>query len=137
MQSSTRTLLMLFLLAAGGVSALAFVAFRYARVIEPGASATAEAASQVESFIRVRSAMRREVDSWGGSGARQRELTLARDRALALHGMDLDSYVEIRRLYRSWRGGRLRAGSPMAATFERRRSALDGVDLASYELLDS
>jgi hypothetical protein len=119
------------------VTALAFVAFRYARVIEPGASASAEAANQVESFIRVRTAMRREVDSWGSAGARQRELTLARDRALALYGMDLDSYVEIRVLYRSWRGGRLRAGSPMAATFEGRRSALGGVDLGDYELLDS
>jgi len=137
MHSPTRTLLILLFLAVGGVSALTFVAYKYARVIETASSAPAEAVGRVDSFIRVRTAMRREIDSWGGSGPRQRELSLARDRALALHRMDRDSYVEIRGLYRNWLAGRLGAGSTIAATFEGRRSALGRVDLGAYELLDS
>jgi hypothetical protein len=137
MHSPARTLLILLFLAVGGVSALAFVAYRYAQVIETDSSVPAEAVRRVESFIRVRTAMRREIDSWGGSGPRQRELTLVRDRALALHRVDRESYVEIRGLYRNWLAGRLRAGSTMAAMFEGRRSALGRVDLGAYELLDS
>ena len=52
-------------------------------------------------------------------------------------GIDLESYAEVRQLYRAWRRGRLRAGTPMAAALEGRRAVLRELDLGVYEPLDS
>lgn len=137
MHSPTRTILILLVLAAGGLSALGFIAYRYTRLLEGTEMSTVDAARRVEAFIRVRQGMRSEIDSWNGAKAHRESLTAVRDRALALHGIDIETYREVRQLYRAWRRGRLRAGTPMAAAFEERRAVLRELDLGLYEALDS
>jgi hypothetical protein len=137
MHSQSRTILILLVLAIGGVSALAFIAYRYTRVLDEGTVSTEEAVRQVEAFIRVRGGMMREIASWEGGAYSREALAVVRDRALALHDVDPETYGEVRTLYRAWRDGRLRAGTPVAAALERRRGELRGLDLGVYEPLDS
>jgi hypothetical protein len=136
-QNTTRTLLILLVLAVGGVTSLAFLAYRYTRLVENGATFRGETARRVEAFIAVREAMCEEIDSWPGGSPRPAALILVRDRALLLHGLGTVAYAETRESYRSWLEGRLRAGTPMASALEGRRDDLGRVDLGSYERLDS
>jgi hypothetical protein len=137
MHNPTRTILILMVLAVGGLSALGFIAYRYTRLLEGTEITGADAAQRVEAFIRVRQGMLSEIDSWNEGEAHRESLTAVRDRALALHGIDLETYTEVRQLYRAWRRGRLRAGTPMAAALEARRAVLRELDLGVYEPLDS
>jgi hypothetical protein len=137
MHSQSRTILILMLLAIGGVSALAFIAYRYTRVLDEGVVSDEESVRQVDAFIRVRQGMMREVGSWEDGAFSREALAVVRDRALALHDVDPQKYAEIRTLYRAWRDGRLRAGTPVASAFERRREKLREIDLGVHEPLDS
>lgn len=137
MHNPTRTILILMVLAVGGLTALGFIAYRYTRMLEATGTTTEEAARRVDVFIKVRQGMRNEIDSWSDGQPNRESLTAVRDRALALHGVDLDTYSEVRESYRAWRGGRLRAGTPMAAALEGRREELGRADLGTYEPLDS
>jgi len=137
MHNSTRTILILMVLAVGGLSALGFIAYRYTRVLEASGISAEDAAQRVDVFIQVRQGMRSEIDSWHDGGGHRESLTAVRDRGLALHGIDLETYAEVRQLYRAWRRGRLRAGTPMATALEGRREVLREVDLGVYEPLDS
>ena len=138
MQHQSRTLLILIAVAVAGVWALGYGAQRYARMIDGRQGATAnQATGDVDSFIEVRRAMRREIDSWSGGASRSDSLVLARDRAMVMYRVDPQDYAEVRRLYRIWREGRLQAGTSMAAALERRRQELTRVDLGDYEPLDS
>ena len=138
MGQPTRTLLILLALALGGISALAFMAQRYARVVDArGGPSVERELARVDGFIAVRSAMQREVRSWGRGGPRAEALKLARDRGLLLHGVNREDYAEVREHYRAWREGRQQAGSALVAALERRRSQLRSVDLGPYESLDS
>ena len=93
MNKPARILLILLVLAIGGVSALGFLAQRYGRLVEAGAVVSSEElARQVEGFIAVRRAMRREIDSWSDA-PRPRSLSLVRDRALMQHGLRPDDYT--------------------------------------------
>jgi hypothetical protein len=124
-------------LAVGGLSALGFIAYRYTRLLEGSGISTDDAARRVNAFIQVRHGMRSEIDSWNDGDPHRESLTVVRDRALALHGIELETYAEVRELYRAWRRGRLRAGTPMAAALEGRREELRELDLGVYEPLDS
>jgi hypothetical protein len=137
MHNPTRTILILMVLAVGGLSALGLIAYRYTRLLEGTAVSSEEAARRVDAFIRVRRGMRSEIDSWSDGDSHREALTVVRDRALALHDVDLETYAKIRRSYRAWRRGRLRAGTPMAAALEARREDLRKLDLGIYEPLDS
>jgi hypothetical protein len=132
-----RTLLILLVVAVGGVSALGYLAYRYTRLIEGEVTSGEDAVRRVDAFIAVRRAMRREIDSWHDAGPRPETLILVRNRTLVLHGLDPEAYAETRRVYRSWRGGRARPGTPMAAALEGRREELGRVELGPYEPLDS
>jgi hypothetical protein len=124
-------------LVVGGLSALGFIAYRYTRMLDGTGISTEDAAQRVNAFIQVRHGMRNEIDSWHDGDPHRESLTVVRDRALALHGIDLETYAQVRELYRAWRRGRLRAGTPMAAALEKRREELQGLDLGVYEPLDS
>jgi hypothetical protein len=137
MHNPTRTILILMVLAVGGLTALGFIAYRYTRLLEASGTTPEEAAQRVGVFIKVRQGMRSEIDSWNDGQPHRESLTAVRDRALALHGVDLATYAEVRESYRAWRGGRLRAGTSMAAALEGRREELGRVDLGVYEPLDS
>ena len=137
MHNSTRTILILMVLAVGGLSALGFIAYRYTRLLEGNGISAEDAARRVNAFIRVRQGMRSEIDSWNDGDPHRESLTAVRDRALALHAIDLAAYAEVRQFYRAWRRGRLRAGTPMAAALEGRREVLRELDLGVYEPLDS
>jgi len=137
MHNPTRTILILMVLAVGGLTALGFIAYRYTRLLETTGTTTEEAARRVDVFIKVRQGMRSEIDSWNDGQPHRESLTAVRDRALALYGVDLDSYAVVRESYRAWRRGRLRAGTPMASALEGRREELRRLDLGVYEPLDS
>jgi hypothetical protein len=139
MHHQSRTLLILTAVALAGVWALGYGAQRYATLLEgrQGGATLQRAAGDLEGFIAVRRAMRREIDSWSRGASRREALVLARDRAMVMHRVDPQAYAEMRRLYRSWREGRLEAGTVMASALERRRQELTRVDLGDYESLDS
>ena len=137
MHHTTRTLSILGTIAIGGVVALGYGAHRYSRVLERRLPEDGPVRAQVEAFIAVRRGMRAAIDA-AGTGARPVEgLLAARERALAVGPLDTRAYDELRRAYRAWRAGRLRASAPLGAAFERQRRELDRVDLGVYESLDS
>jgi len=130
--------LLLLVFAVGGVAALGFLASRYTGILEgEGADSSQGLSGKLEGFIVVRRAMRRAIDGWDRGQPHPGALNRARDRALALHGIDPVAYAEARTEYRIWRAGRSRAGSQVASALERRREELARVDLGDYEGLDS
>jgi hypothetical protein len=137
MHHTTRTLLILIFVAVAGVGALGYGAYRYARILEGRMPSTTSLERRVDAFIEVRRGMRSVIDGWGGGPAQADALMLARDRAILMNRVDPGEYAAVRRQYRAWRAGQLRAGTPMAAALERRRQELARVDLGSYESLDS
>ena len=138
MHNPNRTLLIMIVVAVGGVCALGYGAQRYARILDGGQAASAkQTTGDVDGFVEVRRAMRREIDSWSEGASRREALVLARDRAMVMHQVNPQAYAETRRLYRVWREGRLQAGTAAAAALERRREQLARVDLGDYEPLDS
>ena len=137
MPNATRTILLLVVLAVGGLWALGYTAQRYARLLHTSAETAEDATRRVEGFVRVRRAMLREIVTWEDGSVDAEALRRARDRALALHRIDPRAYAEIRELYRAWREGRLQAGTSVAAALERRREEVWALHLGSHEPLDS
>jgi len=138
MHNHNRTLMIMIVVAVGGVCVLGYGAQRYARILDGGQGLTVEQATgDIDGFIEVRRAMRREIDSWSSGASRREALILARDRAMVMHQVKPQAYAEMRRLYRTWREGRLQAGTAPAAALERKRQELTRVDLGAYEPLDS
>jgi len=162
MSQQSRILLIVAVFAIAGVSALAFLADRYAKAlggragdaqapvagsVSPDANdapqprwkreATARALVQVDGFIGVRKRIRAEIDRHGGQLGGRADFTTARTRALAESGMDPAVYTKVRGMFRTWRIGRLDGTSVMATAFEQRREQLAILDLGSYEELDS
>jgi hypothetical protein len=154
-------MMILLALAFAGVSGLAFMAHRYGKILEQraatsdrrdsrtssrvkwtrsgqaGPRASVEsAAGLVHGFIVVRRAVRERIDQLDGRLPRTQDVVAARDGALAESGMSAETYAEVRRVYRAWRDGRGRTGTPMADAFEARRNDLERLDLGDYELLD-
>ena len=132
-----RTLGIVIALGVVAVLGLGYIAQRYSTVLEGPRAPVLEARREVDHFIKVRRGMRQQSDSWKSGRARNNALTATRDRALLLHGVDPESYAEVRRQYRAWRDGQLGAGTPMATALERRKDELDRLDLGAYESLDS
>lgn len=131
MSRESRTLAIVLGMALAALAALGYVADRYGRMI--GSRASGKPAD-VEAFIVVRKAMREAIPA-GDGPPDAAALKVVRDRALERAGMPLERYVSIRAGYRSWRRGRLAAGT-LANAFDVRRSQLDRVDLGRYEPLD-
>jgi hypothetical protein len=159
MTQQSRMLLIILLLSIGGVSALMFVAQRYARVLErqaPAAAAPAADAAQsaaatesqwrreaidralehVDGFIGVRRRLQAEIDRRGGRLTGPEAFSALRGEALTAAGIDVGVYRTVREQFRSWRSGRLDRHSLMAAAFERRRKILEQLDLGVHEVLD-
>jgi hypothetical protein len=136
MPNPTRTILLLVVMAVGALWALGYTAQRYARLLQGADWTAAEAVRGVEDFIKVRRAMLREVETWGAGPADRDALWRARDGAIVRHGADPGTYAEIRSLWRAWREGRLRPGSPVAEALERRRSEVQTLHLGPHEPLD-
>jgi hypothetical protein len=137
MHSTPRTLLILGAIAVGGVSALGYGAYRYSRVLEDRLPSAEDARARVEAFVEVRRGMRGVIDAGAVAASPAPALAAARDRAIAAGPLDAGAYDELRRAYRAWRAGELRAGSTLGSAFESRRRDLDRVDLGPYESLDS
>ena len=163
MTHQSRMLLIIALLSVGGVSALMYMAHRYASVLEQQAAAPQQAApsdsgrqssvparepawkraaaaralARVDEFIDVRSRIRAEIDRRGGAMPDQAEFLTVRSGALTATGMGLADYGDMRDLFRSWRRGRLDRSSLMSAAFEERRTELEPLDLGEHESLDS
>ena len=132
-----RTLGIIAALGVVAVVSLSYIAQRYSKVLEGQSSSVLGARQEVDQFIQVRRGMRQQIDSWKGGPPRQNALTATRDRALLLHGVDPESYAEVRRQYRAWREGKLGAGTPLAAALERRKDELGRLDQGAYEPLDT
>jgi hypothetical protein len=153
-------LLIIAVLAIGGVSALSYMANRYAQVLTqesaggaPGSTArtttapvrqpmwqreaTARALARVDRFIGVRSRIRAEIDRRGGRLPGAEIFDDLRESALNESGMDLVDYGSVREMFRSWRQGRIDQRNLMAVAFEQRKAELARLDLGEYESLDS
>ena len=144
MSRETRILLVMAVLAVGGVTSLALMARRYVKILDvrPAAATrpvapAAAALVEVDAFIEVRRTIRRAIDAQSGGGSPAAPLRSARDEGLRRSGMSSDRYARIRTLYREWREGRLAARHPLAYAFEQRRRELGELDLGDYEPLDS
>ena len=131
-----RTLGIVIALGVIALVSLGYIAQRYTAVLDGPSAPVLEARREVDHFIKVRRGMRQEIDSWSGPSGNN-VLTATRDRALLVHGVDPESYAEVRRQYRAWREGKLGAGTPMAAALERRKDELGRLDLGAYESLDT
>jgi hypothetical protein len=135
-QSPTRAILILLVFSVVGLSALGFMAYRYSRLLEGRSVQVERATREIDTFIQVRQGMRREVDGWAGGSGDRAALVVARDRGLALCGVESGAYAATRELYRAWREGRSSGSADFDRALEGRREALDRVDLGPYESLD-
>ena len=138
MPNPTRVLVLLLLLALGGVSTLAFMAHRYARIVERrgGTEAARQADRRVVAFIAVRQSMGQALRAATDAAAVPAELERARSRALAVWRLSFETYHSLRSDFRAWRAGTAVASSPTTRAFERRRAELLASDLGPYESLE-
>lgn len=160
MTHQSRMLLIIGVLAIGGVSALSYMANRYAQVLQnrPASAATesanrttpapvrqptwkreatARALARVDRFIDVRRRIRAEIDRRDGAVTGVEFFDDLRASALTESEMGLVDYSGVRDMFRAWRLGRLDQNNLMAVAFERRKTELERLDLGEYEDLDS
>jgi hypothetical protein len=147
MSRTTRTLLIVLLFGGVAVVALGWVAGRYNAILEKRDETTvagpaASHDAQVKAFIRVRTALLREIDPEGDgppkqvSTDRMPELLERRDTALNAAGLATEDYLHVRSVYRDWRRRNMSAGEPLALPLERHRAQLEAVNLGPYESAD-
>jgi hypothetical protein len=122
MARETRTLVVLAVLAVGGVVALDLMARRYTDLLDPGdpgeiaaAGADAEADRLVEQYVRVREAL--------AESASAADTEAALTRALAAHGLGRTAWMRVEAMHRQWAAGRAVAPA-FAAAFDARRDRL-------------
>jgi hypothetical protein len=159
-------LLVLGVLALGGVTALMFMAQRYSSILtrraeneemtsrrvtveapenrapvqtlgSPDAIDLAEARRVVSEFVEIRRTMKTALR---GSASQPHEAQgrLAESRRLALDasGLGAGEYEQVRVIYRRWRAGELDASTPFSRALTERQEELHAADLGAYESLD-
>jgi hypothetical protein len=159
-------LLVLVVLAFGGVTVLMLMAQRYSslrtgraeneavasrpvstRAQDPPAAFNtlgaadeidvAEAQRAVDRFVDIRRAMKTALRGAAGQPQEaQRRLVEARRRALERSGLGAGEYEQVRVIYRQWRVAEPDLSTPFSRAFASRKEELRAADLGAYESLD-
>lgn len=149
MSRESRLLVILVVIAAGGVSGLMVVANQYRKAFAGNAlpgSADAEDASVhavrlVDGFLAAREAAKAVASRYPGkieplTADAVNSYRTERFKALSAHGMTYDDYVSVRAAWRAFRAGKPVNDPALLAAFQARRAALDDAALGPNEALD-
>lgn len=132
MTRGTRTIVVMGLIAVGGVVSLAWMAQRYGDVLSRrGGAARPQATTDelpdsdadrlVEAYLRVRSILAGAHDD-SPAAAQERGVTLTE--ALAAHGLAPEQYQELEAMHRAWRSDSPEVPAAYREAFDRRRERL-------------